>query len=180
MSSASLGSLMSGLALLAFVVGGFAVMFRATAFAIKALLLGVALAAAAGLAPSALARIGGMSPVTLFICLSAAAGIVALLRRHAKLAFTLLWPAVSNWALWPILWPYVRQDWPLVLMLVAPFSLFIMIWLLQKILRPIYGAPVADHVAGTYVVRAVDASGRSLGRLVGGPFRLAWGALRRR
>ncbi len=172
----SLVSLLMTAAVIAFIGGGLALIVQARALAAKALLSGVALAIVAGIGPGALASVGTVPPLTLLIGATALIGIVMLVKGRAKLALSLLWPALSNWALWPVLWPYLQADWPLLIIMLAPFTLFILIWLLQRALRPIYGERVADHVAGTYVVRTLDASGRGLGWLIAAPVRIVRGA----
>jgi hypothetical protein len=171
--------LMTG-AVIAFAMAGLAMIIQAKGLASKALLVGIALTLAASLGGRAIASVSSLSPMTLLIAGSALLGVLVLLRGGVRLALSLLWPAVSNWALWPILWPYVREDWPLIMLSVAPFTVFILIWLLQKVLRPIYGEHVADHVAATYMVRTLDASGRGVGWLVAAPFRVLWSAFTRR
>lgn len=61
----------------------------------------------------------------------------------------------------------------------APLSIFVGIWLLQRLLHPFYGDDASAHVAGVYLVRVFDAAGRALLFLLTAPFRML-GQVRRR
>lgn len=168
---ANLTALMSAGSVLAFVAGGILLIVQVKRLAGMALMVGAGLAVGAGLLPALTADLSSMPPLSLLAILSAIAGVIALALRRAKLGMGLLWPAFSRWILWPMVGPFLPQEsmW-LVVLVVAPFAAFILIWILQRVLRPIYGDGVADHVAGTYLVRAIDATGRALGWLIAAPF----------
>lgn len=165
-------ALLATLAALALTMGGVALVVRARSLAKSLLVSGFALAGGAALAPGLMVSARGISPFDVMAMASAAAGLPALASGKSRLGLSLIWPAVSRYALWPVLSPYLWANWALVLLIVAPFTAFILIWFLQKILTPIYGDRAAGHVVGEYLVRALDGAGRVLCLVIAAPFRL--------
>ncbi len=149
-------------AVLSFVLGGLALMIQARSLARLLLVGGVGLAILAGVGPSLPLAAHGIAPMDVAVAVSGLLGIAFLAGRRPRTGLALIWPPISRWLLWPFLAPYLWANWGLVLLVVAPFSVFILIWLLQRLLTPIYGPRAAGHVTGEYLVRALDGTGRLL------------------
>lgn len=168
----TLASLLSAAAVVAFVGGGLLLMLQFRKLAGMAVAVAIALALGAAVLPGLALNLQPMSVWGLLAIVSGVGGLIALVAGKWKVGLGLLWPAFSRWILWPLATPYLPQApiW-LIVVMVAPFSLFILIWILQKVMTPIYGADAASHVTGTYLVRALDSTGRFLGWLVTAPIR---------
>jgi len=168
----TLAPLLSAAAIIAFVCGGLLLMLQFRKLAGMAVAVGIALGVGAAVLPGLISSLQPMSVLGLLAITSGIGGVIALVVGKWKVGLSLLWPAFSRWILWPMATPYLPQApiWLIVIM-VAPFSLFILIWILQKVMTPIYGADAASHVTGTYLVRALDGTGRFLGGLLTAPLR---------
>jgi hypothetical protein len=170
---------LAGACVVFFMLGSLAIILGARRQGGFLLIAGLAAAVAAGMAPLLVnLRVGG-SPTELLTGAAAIAGLLALAMQRARIGLALLWPAVSRWLIWPFLGPLLAANWILVALIVAPFSLFILVWMLQRLLTPIYGEDAAAHVTGHYLVRIIDGAGRMLGWLLLYPFRLIFGDGRR-
>lgn len=172
----NLATLLSAAAVIVFVGSGLLLMLQFRKLASMTVAAAIVLAVGAAVLPGLVLSLQPMSVFGLLAITSGVGGVIALVIGKWKVGLGLLWPAFSRWILWPLATPYLPQApiW-LIVTMVAPFSLFILIWILQKVMTPIYGADAASHVTGTYLVRALDGTGRFLGWLVTAPVR----ALRR-
>lgn len=168
----NVATLLSTGAVIAFVAGGGLVILRLRKAAAMALATAILLGVGAAMLPGLALSLQPMSALGFLAILSGIGGVIAFAIGKSKVGLSLLWPAFSRWILWPLVTPYLPQApiW-LIIIMVAPFSLFILIWILQKVMTPIYGAEAASHVTGTYLVRALDGTGRFLGWLVVAPLR---------
>jgi hypothetical protein len=172
MSMGNVLVLLGAAAALVLTVAGLALIIHARSLAKTLLVPGLALAATAAIGPDLMASARGLGPLDMLAAASVLAAIPAFASGRSKLGLSLTWPAISRWALWPTLEPYFWANWMLVILIAAPFTVFILIWFLQRILTPIYGGRAASHVTGEYLVRTIDGAGNLLGILIAAPFRL--------
>jgi hypothetical protein len=172
-SPAVVGALIVNLAVLVIMASGFCVMCGYRQFGMRFLLVGVTLAAAAGMVPT----YPGFSADTWLTVL----GVCAFILGARRLAFLLFIPAIVRWALLP-LWP--GHSPTLLFTFALPAfgiaCLFVSLLLLQGFVRRIYGPHAAGQVSGVYLVRIFDSTGRAVGKLLSFPLRLAWLALTHR
>lgn len=165
------------LAVLLITAGGLALALQVRKMAFRLLVAGAAVAVLAAMAATPLSLGFSMSMLDL---ITAVCGILALCAWALKLrrpAFVLGTIAFAHWAVWPaVLWAMsLVPPWILVAILL-PTGVFIAIWLLQHTIELWYGDDAAAHVAGTYLVRTLDAIGRGVRWIFTSPLRL----LRRR
>lgn len=154
---------------IALMAGGLLLTLQAKRMAGKALLLGVVMIVAGATMPQLAQLLGGVGALEIMPLLSAVVGVWCLFSGKGKLGLALLWPAVARWGIWPMAAPYLSGvPIGLLALIVLPFGAFILIWLLQRVLTPIYGREAASHVAGEYLLRTID----GLLVLVTLPFRL--------
>lgn len=169
------------LAQLAIMIGGLSLMLpRLRRFAIRLLGLGVFFVAAAAVVPEALAASaisGTWWPGWLVIWLAVAGGSILILGA-TSVGVALLAPAVVLFFLLPAVEPELPAIPSTVKYGVLVFVAVLgAILVLKIIVQLIYGPQAAGHVAGTYLVRVLDAFGHGLSVLLGWPLRL-WHRLR--
>lgn len=157
-----LSALMNAVAILAFVTGGLALMLQARALAGRLLFAGLGLGVLAALAPGLLVGLQPLSIFDLTAGLGLAGGLLAFVLGRPAAGVGLVLPAVWRWVLWPLIGTAVPL-W-LVALIIAPFSAFIAVWMLQRALTAVYGREAAGHVTGTYLLRLFDGIGRALSR----------------
>ena len=139
-------------------IGGVCVMIGSRRAGLSLFLIGVALAVGAG-SISSIKSLPSAPPLQLASWAGGMAGLIALALRRFRVAAAALWPICARWLVWPLVQPYVVANWGLVLLIIVPISPFILIWILQRVLAPIYGQRAAGHVSGEYLVRSIDAVG---------------------
>jgi hypothetical protein len=160
-------------AVLVIVAAGVSLIFQSRRLGLRLLLGGVALAVMGALLTQALSS-GARVPLSLVGDIIAGLAIVAAILAGtfraalAGIAFLLV-----CWMVAPLV-PAAVSIIPLWLILVAvvPAIVFGGIWLLQHVLRAIYGDDAAAHVTGEYLVRVLDGLALFLGRVLAFPFRL--------